>query len=891
VSGRGGGLGRVVRLLLRLFPDDVPGITRPEMEETFFDLMEARRRRGERRSLIPALWNLAWAGLAERVASWRRIGVLRGVRQDARFAVRSLVRSPAFTLGAVVMLALGVGATNAMYSMHAGMSRVAERFDDPDELVFLWGREPGQRRVGVSRRELEVWRSQATAFQEMGFYGSRVRYLGGGDEPVRTREVQVSPHLLPMLGLSPELGRLPGEADTRAGTDPVAVLTWQTWQERFGGAGDVVGRSLKLDDVTHTVIGVLPENVQFDMWWEAGVFTPLPPESTSGGGSWEDRTFAVIARLADGVTMDQARAQMEVLTTRLQADPEAREHVGATLEPFRDYFYSREDRLGVGLLIAAVFALLLIACVNLANLLLARGAARHGEVAVRLAVGASRWQIVRRLLMESLLLAFLGGAGGIVLGAWGLRLLLAGIPTMPFLPDEVGLDPALLLFTLSVSTAAALAFGLTPALLASRVSVGDGLRQLGAAASGGRARKRFRAGILVAQIVLTVPLVLTCVVAFRHVRALETVDFGLDTGPLLTVRVDLPPFRYPDGAQQSEFIRQAEEALARIPGVEAVGAGVDVPIGAGSRTQVGPLVLEGHESADAAERGVRGYKAVTSGFFGALGAHLVAGRELTPDDGAAAPRVALVNEALVRRFWPDVEPLGRRLTPDTLLSGYLGPEWSQGPPFTVVGVVRDFGATFYGDPPQPTVYLAQAQVPTSSMLLVVRATQDPGTLVPLVRQTLRRLDPQVPTTSYLTGEGLLDAWLQESRTIAAILGVLGGLALGLAVLGLYGMVAYSVTQRSFELGMRMVLGADRRSVRFAVMRSFLVLGGAGVLGGLVVSSATALVLRDQLVMLRVSLVATAALIAALLLAVVALASYLPARRATVIEPVRALRCT
>lgn len=891
MSGRGGIFGRVVRVLLRLFPDDVPGITRPDMEETFFDRLESRRESRARGGLIPALWNLAWAGMAERVASWRSIGVLRGVREDVRSAVRSLVRSPAFTLGSVLMLALGVGATNAMYSMHAGMSRVAERFDDPDELVFLWGREPGQRRVGVSGRELEAWRSQATAFQELGFYSSGARYLGGGEEPVRTREVRVSPHLLPMLGISPELGRLPGEADAGAGADPVAVLTWRTWQERFAGAADVVGRPLKLDDVTHTVIGVLPENVQFDMWWEAGVFTPLPAEATEGSDSWDDRAYAVVARLADGVTLDQARAQMEVLTTRLQTDPEARDHVGATLEPFRDYFYSREDRLAVGLLIAAVFAVLLIACVNLANLLLARGAARHGEVAVRLALGASRWQVLRRLLLESLLLACLAGAGGILVGVWGVGLMLAGMPTAPFLADEVGLDPALLLFTLGVSTAAALAFGLTPALLASRVSVGDGLRELGPAASGGRARKRFRSGILVAQIVLTVPLVLTCVVAFRHVRALETVDFGLDTGSLLTVRVDLPPFRYPDGAQQSEYVRQAEEALARIPGVEAVGAGVDVPIGAGSRSQIGPLVLEGHESAEAAERGVRGYKVVTPGFFGALGAHLVAGRELSPDDGAGAPRVAVVNEALVRRFWPDVEPLGRRLTPDTLLSGRLGPEWSQGPPFTVVGVVRDFGATFYGDPPQPTVYLAHAQVPTSSMLLVVRATRDPGGLVPLVRQTLRRLDPEVPTTSYLTGEGLLDLWLQESRTIAAILGALGGLALGLAVLGLWGMVAYSVTQRSFELGMRMVLGADRRSVRYAVMRSFLVLGGAGVLGGLVVSSATALVLRDHLVMLRVSLPATASLITALLLAVVALASYLPARRATAIEPVRALRRT
>jgi len=886
-------LGLAVRTLLRLFPQDVPGITRDEMEETFFDRLSGVDRGRRAGVTLRALWDLARAGAGERVQSWRRPDLVRGLGEDLRFAVRSLTRSPVFALGAAAMLALGIGATNAMYSMNALMAGMVDRFREPDELVFLWGTEPGRRRVGVSAQELDAWRAEASAFEDIGAYQIGVRYLSGGEEPTRTFEVRVSPNLLPMLGLGVELGRLPGEADAESVAEPVAVLSWPMWQERFGGGRDVVGRTLQLDDETHTIIGVLPEKVRFEnLWRDAGVFTPLSLESAAvGAGSRDDRRYSVMGRLGEGVTLAQARAQMEVLTARLrEEDPAARDRLGATVEPFREYFYSPDDRLAVGSLILAVFAVLLIACVNMANVLLARGTARQGEVAVRMAVGASRWQIVRRLLLESFALAFSGGAVGVVLGIWGIRLMLSSFPTTPFMAEQVGLDFPLVVFTLTVSTGAALAFGLTPALLASRVSLGAGLKESGAAASSARARKRFRSGILVTQIALTVPLVVTCVVSFRHVHALETVDFGIDTGALVTARVDLPPYRYPDGAQLSEFYRLVEEAVGTIPGVAVVGAGVDLPIGAGGRTQYGPLVMEGHETDEGVARGVGGFKVVTPGFFRALGVPVVAGRGLSPDDGPADPRVAVVNEALVRRYWPDSDPLGRLLIPDTTDARLPGPEWGPGGPITVVGVVRDFGATFYGEPPTPAVYLPHAQAPVASMVLVARATQDPGGLVPALREAIRRIDPDVPSNSYRTGEGLTDEWLQESRTVAATLGLLGALALGLAALGLYGMVAYSVAQRSFELGVRMVLGANRHSIRFAVMRSFLVLSGSGILGGLAISAITAAVARSQLVMLRTSVASTAGLIALLLLAVVGVASYLPARRATAIEPVRALRC-
>jgi putative ABC transport system permease protein len=892
VSPGNGILGLAVRILLRLYPEDVPGINRAEMEETFFDRLAQLKEARRSPVVLAAMWDLARTGAGERLRSWGRPPLLRGLGEDVRFAVRSLARSPMFALGAAAMLALGIGATNSMYSMHALMAGIVHRFHEPDELVFLWGTEPGRRRAGVSARELAVWRTEASAFEDIGAYQSSVRYLTGGEEPLRVREVRVSPNLLPMLGFEADLGRLPGNADAESPAEPVIVLSWQMWRERFGAEPGIVGRTLRLDDVPHTIVGVLPEKVRFEnLWRDAGVFTPLPLEPADAqAGSYEDRRYSVMARLDEGVTLTQARAQMEVLATRLaEEDPTARSHLGATVEPFRDYFYSPDDRLAVGSMILAVLAVLLIACVNLANLLLARGTARQGEVAVRMAVGASRWQIVRRLLLESFALALLGGAAGVVLGLWGVRLMLSSFPTTPFMAEQVGLDAPYVAFTLAVSTGAALAFGLTPALLASRVSLGAGLRESGAAASSARARNRFRSGILVTQIALTVPLVVTCVVSFRHVRALETVDFGIDTDALVTARVDLPPHRYPDGALRSDFYRLLLEAVGGIPAVEVAGAGVGLPIGVGGRTQYGPLVMEGHEADEGAARGVGGFNVVTPGFFRALGVPVVAGRGLGPDDGPADPSVAVVNEALVRRYWPDVEPLGRLLIPDTTGSRYAGPEWSRGAPITVVGVVRDFGATFYGEPPTPAVYLPHAQASVASMLVVARTSQDTGTLLTALRQVIRRVDPDVPSSFYRTGDGLMDEWLQESRTVAATLGLLGALALGLAVLGLYGMVAYSVAQRSFELGVRMVLGANRHSVRFAVMRSFLVLGGSGILGGLAISAATALAARSQLVMLRTSVASTAGLISVLLATVVLVASYVPARRATAIEPVRALR--
>lgn len=902
-------LRRLVRALLRLFPEDVRGITRADMEATFFDAYEAagteergRRRpesgtHGRRRPgaagaafILREIPALIRHGAAERWEALEPPPLFRGSADDLRFALRALRRQPSFVLGAVVMLALGIGVNTAAFSVSAGMSRIVQRFHDADRLVFLWGVEEGRDRGAVSAPHYFAWRDEAPAFDAMGAFRSGSRFISGDGEPIRTRVAAVTPGLLPLLGFDAAVGRLPRAEEASPAADPVALLSWRLWQERYGGK-EVLGRTLVLDDVAHTIVGVLPRTVEFEkLWYGVGVFVPL--DLQAGATSWSERSYQVVARLAPGSSVEEARAQTGVITDRLaQAHPETNAGLRSRVEPFQGYFFSVEDRLAVGGILMAVLAVLLIACVNLANLLMAKGANRQGEVAIRLAVGASRGRILRQLLIESVILAGIGGAVGIVVGRWALDLLVSAMPSAPWLPEEAALDGTLLAYTFAVSLAAALAFGLTPALLAARASLSEGVKETGAAASAGRRRKRLRDWMLVTQLAVTVPLVLSCGISFLNLRALQEIDFGFPVEGLLTARIELPPHRYGDAESQRRFYRDVLDAVRTIPGVESAGAGLGIPLGIGARSLYAPMVAEGWESAEGSARGPSGHDLVASGYFETLGVPVLAGRSFGPGDTPDGPTVAVVNETLARRYWPDADPVGKRFFPETdparLHPGY---EPALAEPVTVVGVVRDFGANFYGEPPDAKIYLYQEQHPASSLLLVVRSQGDPLTPIPAIREAVARTDASVPVAQFMTGEGTLELWLQESRAIGWMLGVLGVLALGMALVGLYGMVSHSVVQRTFELGVRMVLGARRRSIELSVMGSFVKLAAVGTAVGVLIGLALGVLARSQLVNLHVPWVSMILGVTTLVMGVVVLAAWLPARRATTIEPVRALKC-
>jgi len=802
-----------------------------------------------------------------------------------RLSARNLSRTPVFSLGAIVVLALGIGVNSAIFSVNTGMSRIVQRFEDPEELVFLWGAEPGWNRSPVSALDYVEWRDQAAAFQEMGVHKSSVRYLTGSGEPQRLSAVHASVNLLPMLGLHAEVGRLFGLADTGPTASSVAVITHRLWVEHFDGTAEVLGQTVTLSDNPYTIVGILPKTVEFEMLWrDASVFLPL--ELNTAELTWEDRQYSVIGRLMDDATVQQAQTQLTAIASRLaESQPQTNQEVRAIVEPFESFFYSNDDKLAMALLMAAVVAVLLIASVNLANVLLAKGSARQGEIAIRLAMGASRWRMVRQLLTESLFLSLVGGIAGIYLAQLGVRLLLFSFASQPFLPEEIGLDAALLTFSALVSAAAALAFGLTPALLSTRVSLAESVKETMAGASSSRSRKRFRSWLLVAQLAMTVPLVLTCVIAYLNVTGLERLDMGFSRDGLLTMRVDLPTHRYRDYAQRAAFFSEATEMVKAAPGVESAAVSTSFPIGAGQRSMYAPMIVQGRETLEGSARGPYGFQSVSPEYFTTLGVQMRSGRSFEANDGAADPQVAIVNEAFAAFYWPEEIAVGKQLTPvQDDASRVKAPD-----PITVVGVVADFGATFHGDPPRPTMYRPQEQAPLTWMLLVARTSADPGMVFPQLRDLIRQLDDAVPISQLRTSEAVVDLWLQESRVIAVALGLLGILALGLATVGLYGMVAYSVAQRTYELGIRMVLGADRFEVRLAVMRSFLMLSGIGLAVGLAISLAMALVMRSQLVLLQVMWVPSVLGIVTLLILVVMLASYVPARRATTIEPALALR--
>jgi putative ABC transport system permease protein len=797
---------------------------------------------------------------------------------DLRYALRSLSQRKAFTLAAAVCLALGISANVVVFSAVNTLLLRPLPFTDPDRLVLVHTRLPGSGELeNLSYAEYKDLGSAGGAFAATSATTGRWVNLGGVDVPERLKASAVTASLFPMLGLRPIVGRSfrpeEDEGDAR-----VVLLSDGLWQRRFGGDSRVVGRTVSINGVPHAVIGVMPPGIRYPENTE--LWLPVNPGAAKEHREW--RQYEVVGRLAPGVAVEAASHRVrEIMRGLAQRYPETNANVGGWARPYREQVAS-QVRPMMRILLGAVGLVLLVACANVAGLLLARATARTREIAVRRALGAARGRIVRQLLTESTIIALLGGTLGTLLGVWGLAGMRAMLPLedLPFwMTFEV--DRTVLLFTLGASIASAVLFGLTPALHVTRRDVTTSLRDGGRSVAGDARTGRLRGVLVVAQLTLSLVLLAGATLMMRSFVHMTSADPGFRAAPLLAFETSLQGTRYHSDSAVAAGYRALVERLAALPGVAAVAAASQLPISTCcSWTHYYPA----GKSYQAADAPTAYSTAVTPGYFDALGIPLLAGRTFDARDRDGAPRVVVVNRTLVEREWGGQgPPIGKRLKLDAADSV----EW------TVVGVVVDTKQRELTDAPRPHVYFPHAQATWRSLNVVVRVREDgsvdPAMLAPSVRAAVRAFDPDVPVTQLRPMTEAVRRRMFQPRIYSVMFTVMGAGALLLASVGLYGVIAYSVVRRTHEIGIRVALGASSANVLRLIVGQGARLVALGLLIGIPAALALARVLRGALYGVSTADPATFIAIPALLALVALLASYIPARRATRIEATEALR--
>jgi putative ABC transport system permease protein len=804
--------------------------------------------------------------------------------QDIRFGFRTLLRSPPTSAVALLTLALGIGANTAIFSVVNGVLLEPLPYPDPDALVVVLESNPGLGfpRFSVSPPNFDDWRHQNQVFESMAAI-SRGRFnLTGGDRPEAVPGEQVTPELFRVLGVQPVLGRgfLPEEG--RPGGPRVAVLSHGLWQRRFGSDRAALHRQILIDGESFTVIGVMPPG--FELRSQTQIWLPLPWDFTpdSRGGHF----LSVLARLKPGVSLEKARTEMKAIAARLEQQYPDSNH-GWTTEVRRLHDALVEDvRPALVLLLAAVAFVLLIACANVANLLLARLAAREREIAVRTALGAGRARLVRQMLTESLVLFFVGGVLGLLLAAWATRVMMAlygeGLPRR----QAIALDGRVLLFTLLLSLVTGLVFGLVPALSATSGGLFGALKEGGRAVAGGARGRLLRNLLVVGEVAVALVLLVGAGLLLRSFARLRAVDPGFHPQGVLTAEITLPDQKYEPAERQIAFTRELLDRLRAIPGVQSADTVFPLPLGGNGFVLA--FAVQGRPDTSSQDSSLHAnIRLVTPDFFRTLGIRLLQGRAFTSHDDPQSVPVIVVNKTMADRIWPGESPIGKRITfgdtqkPDV--------QWME-----VVGVVADIHHRTLDQDPGSEVYWPQLQNPVGGQLsIVLKTAGEPTKLAGAVRAAVRAVDSDLPVDRVRPLESVVAEALAGSRFQTVLLGIFAGAALLLAAIGVYGVISYSVAQRTHEIGIRMALGARRPEVLGLVIRQ----GMALVLAGVGLGLALAVLLLawlserlakfiyggsafDPLPLIAVPLV---------LLAVALLANWLPARRATRVDPLVALR--
>ena len=804
--------------------------------------------------------------------------------QDLRFAARVLLKFPGFTTVAVLTLGLGIGGSTAIFSAVDGVLLRPLPFSEPERLVAVWTSQPkrGANKGANSFPDFEDYRTQTDSFEDLAAFRGKGYTLVEGGRAERLEGGRVSASFFPILRVPAGLGRTFTAEEDRPGAPRTALIAHGLWQRRFGASPTVLGQSLLLDGQPHTVIGVLPASFRFPLNIEdAELFTTMALEDEDSRNERGSHFLATIGRLKDGATLQTAEADLAALSARLERSyPESNQGRLAVALSLHEEIVS-DVRVALFFLLGAVGLVLLLACANVANLLLARASARERELAVRGATGASRARLLRQLLTESLLLAAVGGALGVLLAFWGVDLFLALAPTdLPRLA-EVGVDSRVLFFATLVSLLTGLVFGTVPAWRAARVDLVRGLAE-GGSAGASPAGRRLRSALVVAEVALSLVLLVGAGLLLRSLFAVLTVDPGFEKDGVVTLELSLPETQYDTSAKRAAFYRTLLERTSRLPGVSAVGAGMPLPM---SGTQWVTVVRpEGRPEPPPPERLNGEYKAVSPGYFPAMGIRLRRGRLFTERDVRGAPRVILVSDTFARRYYSDEEPVGKRLAFGVSLD-----DDDEDALWEIVGVVADVAHMGLDGEPRPAFYVPAWQQPWGYLSLVVRTPTTPAALSSAVRQEVLALDPDLPVYRVKTLAELVSASVAQRRFNALLIAAFAAIGLVLASVGIYGVLSISVTQKAREIGIRMALGADRGLVLRMIVGQALALVASGValglLGALLLSrTATTLLFR-----ISATDPPTYSVVPAVLLLAALVATLIPARRALSVDPGRALR--
>ena len=803
--------------------------------------------------------------------------------QDLRFGLRTLKNSPGFTAVAVVALALGIGGNAAVFSFVDGILLKPLPYGEPDRILRVLEKPPGGGRNGISALNYLDWQKQNTVFEYMAAQTGGSVTLSGVSEPVQLRGARVSPHYFDIFGIKPVLGRTFAPDEDQLGKGDVAVLSHRLWETQFGADRGILGRKIVLDGRPSIVIGVLPAGGAFDRAYSQ-IWRPLvfEPQNLTRNFHWLG-SYALLKR---GVTLEQARAGMDSIGAQIaQQFPDSNKGWGVNVERYTDVIVGPDLRRSVLIMMAAVGMVLLIGCVNLANLMMARASAREREVAVRASLGAGRWRLVRQFLTESVLLAVCGGVAGLGVGYAAMVALRAAIP--PFsLPREVNvaMDGRILLFSLAISVVTGVLFGLVPAIQAARPDLAATIKEGGRGSTAG-GRRRMRSVLVVAEVALAFVLLTGAGLLLRSFRNLMQVDAGFDAANAITAGLPIPEKRFPDPAQLNAYLREIVGGVEAVPGVREAALTSALPLEGWGYGM--PYQIAGRPMVDRANRQGCFFKMVSPSYFHTLGIRLRKGRGLTEHDAKGSPPVTVINETMAKKEFPKEDPIGRRLLIQEIVPGRaeLGPEI----PWEIVGVIADEKIDGLNDQRSLGMYVSNEQSPVFGMALVVRTAMDPLTLQQSLRRAVHQIDKDQPLTDVRTLEQIKSQNVAPDRLQTVLLGSFAGVAMLLSAIGIYGVVSYAVAQRTHEIGIRAALGASAGSLLRLILRGGMGLTAAGLAIGFVGALAITQLMGNLLFGVGARDPATLAAVAAGLACVALLACYVPARRAAKVDPVVALR--